>query len=270
MTTTTTTTTPRPVSDAELVFPEPTHLGGSPRSSGDSRGRNRSRTFSADSLRSLAKSARARTASIASAASLPYPYQALLVPHAPAIGIPQGPSKYGGYHMWDPQPIPRPIPRSLSRRRLRDTRWTPPSSSPAYKLELGTGDTNAVVRVYAYAFYLGFFLFPLWWLFAVLPLPSVEQTPALDTPNSRRTSRARSRNSRIWDFEKASAMGLVIVGPEALHQEAEWEARQARNDARTWRTRTRIAASLSLLTYVPFLVLIGVFLSRKRWAAASS
>jgi len=73
-------------------------------------------------------------------------------------------------------------------------------------------------------FFIGFILFPLWWAAAVLP-----------TPKTRRLGGT--------DAEKA----VMLDDPQVEH------------DAKSWRTRCRAMAAVSLITYIPFIVLVAIF-----------
>jgi hypothetical protein len=82
-------------------------------------------------------------------------------------------------------------------------------------------------RGWVLCFWAGFVLFPLWWAAALWRVPA--PAPVADT-------------------EK---------GPDV-----DADAAQDAQDARTWRTRCRVVAGASLLTYVPFVVLVAWFATR--------
>jgi len=73
-------------------------------------------------------------------------------------------------------------------------------------------------------FFLGFILFPLWWLAGwVIPIH-------------------RTRQLEAGDAEK----GVVLDDPQVEH------------DYRSWRRRCRIMSGVSIVTYIPFIVLVAV------------
>ncbi|ETW82199.1 hypothetical protein HETIRDRAFT_475671 [Heterobasidion irregulare TC 32-1] len=76
-------------------------------------------------------------------------------------------------------------------------------------------------------FFVGFVLFPLWWLAAVL-----------GTPETR------------------------VVGGEDREKAVTLDDPQIEFDAKSWRFRCRVMSVLSLFTYVPFIVLVAVFVPR--------
>ncbi|KAJ6626931.1 hypothetical protein B0H10DRAFT_465826 [Mycena sp. CBHHK59/15] len=80
--------------------------------------------------------------------------------------------------------------------------------------------------LHAWLFFLGFVLFPVWWAAAFLRV---------------------LRTRRIGHGEKGATDAVVLDDPQLEH------------DARTWRTRCRIMAAVSFLTYVPFIILVAVF-----------
>ncbi|KAF5319977.1 hypothetical protein D9611_011042 [Ephemerocybe angulata] len=79
--------------------------------------------------------------------------------------------------------------------------------------------------LHAWLFLIGFIIFPLWWLagFAI-PIP-------------------RTRRLESGDAEK----GVVLDDPQVEH------------DYKSWRRRCRIMAGVSILTYIPFIVLVAIF-----------
>lgn len=77
-------------------------------------------------------------------------------------------------------------------------------------------------------FFIGFILFPVWWVAAlIIRIP-------------------KTRSIGGGEAEK----GVVLDDP------------QVEFDARSWRTRCRVMAVVSLFTYIPFIVLVAVFASR--------
>ncbi|KIY71619.1 hypothetical protein CYLTODRAFT_345542 [Cylindrobasidium torrendii FP15055 ss-10] len=140
------------------------------------------------------------------------PISALISPHAPSVS-----NRSSTYHSRDPR-RPPPVqgtPWSLNLPekgwKQNGTRWIDAGGSPRH----------------AWLFFIGFVLFPLWWLAAFLPIP-------------------RTRHIGAGEMEK----GVVLDDPQVEH------------DALSWRFRCRIMAAVSLLTYVPFIVCIAVFAPR--------
>jgi len=78
--------------------------------------------------------------------------------------------------------------------------------------------------IHAWFFFLGFIIFPLWWLASVWRIP-------------------QTRSVGGSEVEKA----VTLDDPQVEH------------DARTWRIRCRIMAGVSLVTYIPFIVLVALF-----------
>ncbi|KAJ7868732.1 hypothetical protein B0H14DRAFT_2728684 [Mycena olivaceomarginata] len=89
---------------------------------------------------------------------------------------------------------------------------------------LTLGDDGGRSPVHAWLFFTGFVLFPLWWVAAF---------------------------GRRGDEKGKGRAQVVLDDP------------QVEFDARSWRRRCRIMAGVSLVTYVPFIVLLAVFLSRR-------
>lgn len=80
----------------------------------------------------------------------------------------------------------------------------------------------------AWCFFIGFILFPIWWVASFVPIP-------------------KTRRLEGTDAEK----GVTLDDPQVEH------------DARTWRLRCRVMSAVSLLTYIPFIVLVAVFVPRR-------
>ncbi|KAJ6554895.1 hypothetical protein DFH09DRAFT_1165835 [Mycena vulgaris] len=135
------------------------------------------------------------------------PISALVSPHAPSVARSAGGT---AYHMRDPRKPPR----------VQPTGWG---------LESGDGGSPA----HAWLFFIGFVLFPLWWVAGFcVPVP-------------------RTRRLGGDAEEKGRTAPVVLDDP------------QVEFDARSWRKRCRIMAGVSLVTYVPFIVLIAVFVPRR-------
>lgn len=130
------------------------------------------------------------------------PLSAIVSPHAPSVARPS--SKF---HMQDPR---KP-------QRLHPTSWN---------LHFHSIDEPGS-PAHAWIFFIGFILFPLWWIASILPVP-----------------RTRHFGSGS-DAEK-----LPLDDPQVEH------------DAYTWRRRCRWMAGVSLITYIPFVVLIAIFIPR--------
>ncbi|KAF8817053.1 hypothetical protein BYT27DRAFT_7247616 [Phlegmacium glaucopus] len=120
---------------------------------------------------------------------------------------------------------------------MRDPRKPPPVQSTTWALAFPSKVREGEPRwawkgwverggspLHAWIFFIGFILFPLWWAGVFMPV--------------RRTRRLGST-----DAEK----GVVLDDPQLEH------------DAKSWRTRCRIMAAVSLITYIPFIALVAVF-----------
>lgn len=129
------------------------------------------------------------------------PVAAVIAPHPPSL------SRSSTYHMRDPRRPPR----------VHATPWTP---------RLRTDDEEGS-PLHAWIFFLGFILFPLWWIASFLPIPETRRVGYTDT-------------------EK----GVTLDDPQVEH------------DARAWRLRCRIMSLVSLVTYIPFIILIAIFAPR--------
>ncbi|KAJ7465090.1 hypothetical protein FB451DRAFT_1488229 [Mycena latifolia] len=116
---------------------------------------------------------------------------------------------------------------------MRDPRKPPRVQPTGWGLALGGGGSGA----HAWLFFAGFMLFPLWWVAGLcVPVP--------------RTRRLRTGTE--GEPEKAAGTSAVVLDDP-----------QVEFDARSWRTRCRVMAGVSLATYVPFIVLIAVFVPRQ-------
>lgn len=128
------------------------------------------------------------------------PISALVSPHAPSI-VPSG-----TFHMRDPRRPPK---------KLAETPWT----------LYFRGEDEPGSPVHAWCFFLGFALFPVWWIAALF----------LRTPRT-----------RIVGDEK----GVSLDDPQIEH------------DAKAWRFRCRVMSVVSLFTYIPFIILVVFFVRR--------
>lgn len=128
------------------------------------------------------------------------PISALVSPHAPSI------ARSGTFHMRDPRRPPK---------KLAETPWT-----LHFRAEDEPGSP-----VHAWCFFVGFALFPVWWVAALF----------LRTPRT-----------RVVGDEK----GVSLDDPQIEH------------DAKAWRFRCRVMSIVSLFTYIPFIILVVFFVRR--------
>ncbi|KAJ7046478.1 hypothetical protein C8F04DRAFT_1064428 [Mycena alexandri] len=115
---------------------------------------------------------------------------------------------------------------------MRDPRKPPRIQPTGWGLEFGPGRwwQGGGSPLHAWLFFVGFVLFPVWWV-AGLCVP---------IPRTRRLDAEEKSRGQVW-----------LDDP------------QVEFDAKSWRKRCRIMAGVSLVTYVPFIVLLAVFLSRR-------
>ncbi|KAI0927726.1 hypothetical protein AcV5_008185 [Taiwanofungus camphoratus] len=130
------------------------------------------------------------------------PISALVTPHAPSVV-----TSSSVYHMRDPRKPPK----------IRPTEW-----SLRFRSEDEEGSP-----LQAWCFFIGFVLFPLWWIASLCPIPKTRCVGGTDT-------------------EKA----VTLDDPQVEH------------DARIWRIRCRVMSAVSFVTYIPFIVLVAVFVPR--------
>ncbi|KAI6129726.1 hypothetical protein EDD16DRAFT_1543707, partial [Pisolithus croceorrhizus] len=127
------------------------------------------------------------------------PISALVSPHAPSV------TTSSKFHMRDPRRPPK---------KLKDTEWG---------LRFATEDEPGSPPQ-AWLFFIGFILFPLWWIAAFcIPIP-------------------KTRTAGDANLEKAVT---VIDDPQIEH------------DAKSWRLRCRVMAVVSVFTYLPFIALVA-------------
>ncbi|PBK67199.1 hypothetical protein ARMSODRAFT_889352 [Armillaria solidipes] len=107
--------------------------------------------------------------------------------------------------------------------RVQPTPWTLSFPNRAHSVGWADGGGSPL---HAWLFFFGFVLFPIWWVAGLL----------VRIPETRRIGDADT-------LEK----GVVLDDPQVEH------------DAKSWRKRCRIMAAVSLVTYVPFIVLVAVF-----------
>ncbi|EPT00276.1 hypothetical protein FOMPIDRAFT_1123076 [Fomitopsis schrenkii] len=109
---------------------------------------------------------------------------------------------------------------------MHDPRRPPKIHPTEWALHMHSEDEDAS-PLHAWAFFAGFILFPLWWLAAFWPIP-------------------RTRRVGDTDAEKA----VTLDDPQVEH------------DARTWRNRCRVMSGIAFLTYIPFIILVAIFVPR--------
>ncbi|KJA24013.1 hypothetical protein HYPSUDRAFT_136899 [Hypholoma sublateritium FD-334 SS-4] len=113
----------------------------------------------------------------------------------------------------------------LSTFHMRDPRKPNPIQPTPWSLSFPS-TAQGGSALHAWLFFIGFIIFPLWWAAAlVIPIP-----------------RTRTLGESA-DTEK----GVILDDPQLEH------------DAKSWRTRCRVMAAVSLLTYVPFIILVAIF-----------
>ncbi|KAI8986127.1 hypothetical protein BD414DRAFT_487738 [Trametes punicea] len=109
---------------------------------------------------------------------------------------------------------------------MRDPRKPPRVHPTHWHLELSTPDHDGS-PVQAWLFFLGFIFFPLWYIASFWRIPKTRQVGGTDT-------------------EKA----VTLDDPQVEH------------DARSWRLRCRVMSVVSLFTYIPFIILLAIFVPR--------
>ncbi|KAJ3994195.1 hypothetical protein F5050DRAFT_1896751 [Lentinula boryana] len=175
------------------------------------------------------------------------PISALISPHAPSISHPSA----SVFHMRDPRKPPRiqstPWTLSLpqtgyggqgyisgriasiwmsgfaSQRQTKDPENQKEENYTSVGWYEGGGSPP-----HAWLFFLGFIIFPVWWIAAFLSIP--------------RTRRIEGG----LDGQKS----VVLDDPQVEH------------DATSWRKRCRIMSAVSLVTYIPFIILVAIFARR--------
>ncbi|KAI3610619.1 hypothetical protein WG66_007153 [Moniliophthora roreri] len=166
------------------------------------------------------------------------PISALISPHAPSISTH---TRAMQFHMRDPR-----------KPRIQPTPWTLalPQIGPGERLslfdrlKLGRGlghhgdeeqhDLHTVgwtesggSPLHAWLFFVGFVIFPVWWIAAILGIP---------------------RTRRIGGLEGGQdEKKMALDDPQVEH------------DANSWRKRCRVMAVVSVFTYIPFIVLVAIF-----------
>ena len=100
--------------------------------------------------------------------------------------------------------------------------------------------------LHSWLFFIGFILFPLWWIATFLPIPrtrrlggtDAEKGVTLDDPQVEHGKRCQFLLEPLVD-----QTFLLFFVP----------------DAKSWRIRCRFMAVVSLVTYIPFIVLVAVY-----------
>ncbi|KAJ7243789.1 hypothetical protein C8J57DRAFT_1525536 [Mycena rebaudengoi] len=121
---------------------------------------------------------------------------------------------------------------------MRDPRRPPRLQPTRWALHMGTA-ADGGSPVHAWLFFIGFVLFPIWWAAGFLRVP---HTRRLDAEGGAEKGKGK---------EKGGEKGQVVLDDP-----------QVEFDARSWRKRCRIMAGVSLVTYVPFIVLVVIFARR--------
>ncbi|KAE9386374.1 hypothetical protein BT96DRAFT_1006145 [Gymnopus androsaceus JB14] len=93
--------------------------------------------------------------------------------------------------------------------------------------------------IHAWLFFLGFVLFPVWWIAGLF----------IGIPKTRRLG---DEPSSVGGTGSAAGLGKSVVLDDP----------QVEHDAKSWRNRCRVLAVVSLFTYVPFIVLVVIFVPR--------
>ncbi|KAJ3810002.1 hypothetical protein F5876DRAFT_42702 [Lentinula aff. lateritia] len=135
------------------------------------------------------------------------PISALISPHAPSISH----RPASTFHMRDPRKPPK----------IQPTPWAPALPRTGYGEHGGSPP-------HAWLFFLGFIIFPVWWIAAFLKIP---KTRSIEGGH---------------DGQKS----VVLDDPQVEH------------DARSWRKRCRLMSAVSLVTYIPFIILVAIFVPR--------
>lgn len=129
---------------------------------------------------------------------------------------------------------------------MRDPRKPPPIQTTPWSLSLpSSGGGSWLERggspLHAWLFFVGFLIFPIWWVAAFVGIP-------------------RTRRLGGNEIEK----GVVLDDPqvefgECLLRVLTVYLSNGLLDAKSWRKRCRIMAVVSLFTYIPFVILVAIF-----------
>lgn len=152
------------------------------------------------------------------------PISALISPHAPSV------IQTSQFHMRDPH---KPPPRQSTEWSLRL-----PKKSEG---ELGS-------PLHAWAFFVGFVLFPLWWVASVWRIP-----PTRRLDGGERGEKAVMIDDPQVEHGEHQQLFLRRLGKRLMRLVA---------DARSWGNRCRVMSVISIFTYIPFIILVAIFGSR--------
>jgi hypothetical protein len=150
------------------------------------------------------------------------PISALVSPHAPSVLHP------GAYHMKDPR-----------KPKIQATRW-----ALAFK-DMDNEEEGSPVQ--AWLFFSGFILFPLWWVSSLWRIPKTRTVGGTDTEKAVVVDDPQ--------VEHGTSMTLYFFFGKML-------IRSTIADAKSWRFRCRIMSLISFFTYIPFIILLAIFLKR--------
>lgn len=148
------------------------------------------------------------------------PISALVSPHAPSI------SRSSTFHMRDPR---KP-------RKVQGTGWAL-SFKDADNEEYGS-------PVQAWCFFLGFIIFPVWWVASFLKVPKTRTVGGTDVEKAVVVDDPQVEHGVCFDIEIIDFVLMCV------------------SDAKSWRLRCRIMSVVSFLTYIPFIVLVAIFVPR--------
>ncbi|KAJ3807687.1 hypothetical protein F5876DRAFT_47597 [Lentinula aff. lateritia] len=114
---------------------------------------------------------------------------------------------------------------------MRDPRKPSPVHPTSWSLSFPSADwtEGGGSPIHAWLLFLGFVLFPVWWIAGLF----------IGIPKTR-TLEGRGLEEK----------SVVLDDPQVEH------------DAKSWRTRCRVMAAISLFTYIPFIILVVVFVPR--------
>ncbi|KAJ7081568.1 hypothetical protein B0H15DRAFT_786298 [Mycena belliarum] len=144
-----------------------------------------------------------------------------------ALVTPRAPSARGSYLLRGPGA------------RARPTGWGLVLARPSRE-----GDDGRASPAHAWFFFGGFVLFPLWWAAACAPVPQAAAGPG-----------EKWEGQVGDDVQREYGVSVSRIAGDGVADGC-WL------DARTWRTRCRVMAGVSVVTYVPFIVLVAVFVPR--------
>ena len=128
---------------------------------------------------------------------------------------------------------------------MRDPRQPPRRMETGWTLRLRTTEEEGS-PAQAWMFYIALVLFPLWWVGAVWRVPKTRVVGGTDTEKAVPLDDPQIEFGAFFSLRAPFIYVLAQTCP----------------DARSWRKRCRIMAALSLVTYVPFIVLVAIFASR--------